>query len=160
MLLQDDRDYQILFLSLFLILGIGTRDWTLRPDLILIVILTYLGTQWLMSLATCQWQSLGNSQANLSECWRRSLPRITFRSALITALSLCLLLRANHYTTMALASSLAILSKFLFQVRGKHFFNHANFGIIAVLILTPDAWVSPIPFVSCYVVQNKTRSTY
>jgi Na+-transporting NADH:ubiquinone oxidoreductase subunit NqrB len=44
---------------------------------------------------------------------------------------------------MALASSLAILSKFLFQVRGKHFFNPANFGIIAVLILTPDAWVSP-----------------
>ncbi len=66
MLLQDDRYYQILFLSLFLILGIGTRDWTLRPDLILIVILTCLGTQWLMSVVSCQWQSLGNSQANLS----------------------------------------------------------------------------------------------
>lgn len=140
MLLQDDRDYQILFLSIFLILGIGTRDWTLRPDLILVVILTCLGTQWLMSVVSCQWQSLRHSQANLSESRRWSLPRITFRSALITALSLCLLLRANHYTTMALASSLAILSKFLFQVRGKHFFNPANFGIIAVLILTPDAW--------------------
>jgi Na+-transporting NADH:ubiquinone oxidoreductase subunit NqrB len=32
---KDIRDYQILFLSLFLILGIGTRHWTLRPELIL-----------------------------------------------------------------------------------------------------------------------------
>jgi hypothetical protein len=46
MLLQDPRDYQILFLSLFLVLGIGTRDWTLRPDLILVLMVTCLLTQW------------------------------------------------------------------------------------------------------------------
>jgi Na+-transporting NADH:ubiquinone oxidoreductase subunit NqrB len=44
---------------------------------------------------------------------------------------------------MMLAGSLAISSKFLLQVEKKHFFNPANFGIIAALILTPDAWVSP-----------------
>jgi Na+-transporting NADH:ubiquinone oxidoreductase subunit NqrB len=44
---------------------------------------------------------------------------------------------------MLLAGSLAILSKFLFQVERKHFFNPANFGIIAALLLTNDAWVSP-----------------
>ena len=54
-----------------------------------------------------------------------------------------LLLRADHCTTIILAGSLAILSKFLFQVEHKHFFNPANFGIIAALILTGDAWVSP-----------------
>lgn len=43
----------------------------------------------------------------------------------------------------ALAATLAILSKFCFQFQGKHCFNPANFGIIAVLILTEDAWVSP-----------------
>ncbi|MEO0936168.1 MAG: Na+-transporting NADH:ubiquinone oxidoreductase, subunit NqrB, partial [Cyanobacteria bacterium J06641_2] len=31
MLFKDIRDYQILYLSLFLVLGISTRDWTLRP---------------------------------------------------------------------------------------------------------------------------------
>jgi Na+-transporting NADH:ubiquinone oxidoreductase subunit NqrB len=62
---------------------------------------------------------------------------------MITALGLSLLLRADHYTTMLLAGSLAILSKFLFQVERKHFFNPANFGIIAALVLTNDAWVSP-----------------
>lgn len=34
MLFQDIRDEQIIFLSLFLVLGIATRDWTLRPELI------------------------------------------------------------------------------------------------------------------------------
>jgi Na+-transporting NADH:ubiquinone oxidoreductase subunit NqrB len=62
---------------------------------------------------------------------------------MITALSLSLLLRADSYTTMVIAGSLAILSKFLFQASHKHFFNPANFGIISALILTPDAWVSP-----------------
>lgn len=33
-LLKDIRDYQILFIGLFLVLGIGTRDWTLQPELI------------------------------------------------------------------------------------------------------------------------------
>jgi Na+-transporting NADH:ubiquinone oxidoreductase subunit NqrB len=44
---------------------------------------------------------------------------------------------------MLLAAGLAIASKFIFRVRGKHFFNPANFGIIAALTLTKDAWVSP-----------------
>ncbi|MDJ0737416.1 MAG: RnfABCDGE type electron transport complex subunit D [Nostocaceae cyanobacterium] len=47
MLFQDIRDYQILFLSLFLILGIGTRDWTLRPELIAVSIITCILTQWI-----------------------------------------------------------------------------------------------------------------
>ncbi|PMB43637.1 Na+-transporting NADH:ubiquinone oxidoreductase, subunit NqrB, partial [Fischerella thermalis CCMEE 5319] len=47
--IRDIRDYQILFLSLFLILGIGTRDWTLRPEWIALIIVTCLSTQWLLS---------------------------------------------------------------------------------------------------------------
>ncbi len=141
MLLKDIRDYQILFLSLFLVLGIGTRDWTLKPELMLVVIVTCLGTQWLMS-AVIGHRSFTTNVDELAAC-QRVRQKTNFRSALITALGLCLLLRAEHYTTMALAGCLAISSKFLFQVRGKHFFNPANFGIIAVLVLTPDAWVSP-----------------
>jgi Na+-transporting NADH:ubiquinone oxidoreductase subunit NqrB len=67
----------------------------------------------------------------------------SLKSALITGLGLCLLLRANHFSTMLLAAGLAIASKFIFRVRGKHFFNPANFGIIAALTLSKDAWVSP-----------------
>jgi Na+-transporting NADH:ubiquinone oxidoreductase subunit NqrB len=124
-LTQDPRNYQILFLSLFLVLGIGTRDWTLRTDLIGVVMITCLLTQW---IALSLW-----ANPNFS----------SLKSAMITALSLSLLLRADNYSTMILAGFLAILSKFLFQVREKHFFNPANFGIIAALILTDDAWVSP-----------------
>ena len=151
MLRQDPRDYQILFLSLFLVLGIGTRDWTLRLDLILVVILTCLLTQW---VAVSIWPNpkekilrLLTKKQNCPEKNDSSLvssPKLySLKSAFITALGLSLLLRADHYTTMILAGSLAILSKFLFQVERKHFFNPANFGIIAVLILTNDAWVSP-----------------
>jgi Na+-transporting NADH:ubiquinone oxidoreductase subunit NqrB len=87
--------------------------------------ITCLLTQW---IALFLWPNLNFS---------------SLKSAMITALSLSLLLRADNYSTMILAGSLAILSKFLFQVREKHFFNPANFGIIAALILTDDAWVSP-----------------
>jgi len=150
MLEQDPRNYQILFLSLFLILGIGTRDWTLRPDLILVLMVTCLLTQYiavcifqnpqekLLVLTTKENYSQNSSSKSASYSKLSSL-----KSALITALGLTLLLRADRYSTMILAGSLAILSKFLFRVDGKHFFNPANFGIVAALVLTPDAWVSP-----------------
>jgi Na+-transporting NADH:ubiquinone oxidoreductase subunit NqrB len=125
MLLKDIRDYQILFLGLFLILGIGTRDWTLRPELIGVAIATCLSTQWVLSFVI------------------HKEPRTNLRSALITALGLSLLLRADHWTTMAIAAASAIASKFFLQVGDKHFFNPANFGIISALVLTSDAWVSP-----------------
>jgi len=150
MLEQDPRNYQILFLSLFLILGIGTRDWTLRPDLILVLMVTCLLTQYiavcifqnpqekLLVLTTKENYSQNSSPKSASYSKLSSL-----KSALITALGLTLLLRADRYSTMILAGSLAILSKFLFRVDCKHFFNPANFGIVAALVLTPDAWVSP-----------------
>lgn len=142
-MLQDPRNYQILFLALFLILGIGTRDWTLRPDLILTLILTCLLTQLLAGSIFSSWQENYSSQNKQSEEIKSSFSLSSLKSALITALGLTLLLRADHYSTMILAASLAISSKFLLQVQGKHYFNPANFGIIAALILTPDAWVSP-----------------
>ncbi|HEY9876750.1 MAG TPA: RnfABCDGE type electron transport complex subunit D [Candidatus Obscuribacterales bacterium] len=155
MLLQDIRDYQILFLSLFLVLGIGTRDWTLRPELILVVIVTCLVTQSVAMvclrkdvrakyLDIISGISQIDSRPDTSPLPEAKTPQsLSLRSATITALSLSLLLRADSYTTMVLAGVLAILSKFLFQFNHKHFFNPANFGIISVLILTPDAWVSP-----------------
>lgn len=127
-LCKDIRDYQILFLSLFLILGIATRDWTLHPEFIVVAIASCIITQIICSLLT---QS------------EKTILAINIRSPLITSLGLSLLLRADHWSTMALAGFAAIASKFMFQFGEKHFFNPANFGIIAVLTLTNDAWVSP-----------------
>ncbi|HEY9298468.1 MAG TPA: Na+-transporting NADH:ubiquinone oxidoreductase, subunit NqrB, partial [Phormidium sp.] len=129
MLLKDVRDYQILFLSLFLFLGIWTRDWTLRPDLILVVMVTCLGTQW---LAVSIKQNLFNLLPVQDNCPNEidsvltNVPiNLSLRSAFITALGLSLLLRADSYSTMILAGSFAILSKFIFNFRNKHFFNPA-----------------------------------
>ena len=141
MILRDDRDYQILFLGSFLGLGMITRDWSLKPELIIVAIISCLLTQLLLT----SWVYFIKQKNKISFNLFLNNPLFmgSWRSSLITALGLCLLLRANHETTMILAGSLAIASKFMFRVSQKHFFNPANFGIIAALALTQDAWVSP-----------------
>ena len=154
--MQDTRNYQIIFLAGFFFLGICTRDWTLQPLLIIAIALSCLITQWLLA-------SIVESATRKEESYFSFSPDAkpqfifhdlitsatsgnvlsSFRSAVITALGLSLLLRGNSYQTMILAGVLAIASKFLLRWRSKHFFNPANFGIIAALILTNDAWVSP-----------------
>ena len=121
---SDARDYQILFLLSFFTIGIWARDFTIRWDCVLSVIFSSVITQM---IADRLFKS----------------PNPSIRSALITAISLCLLLRANHWTTMVFAGSVSILSKFAFRYHGKHFFNPSNFGIVAVLILMQDGWVTP-----------------
>ncbi|NEO30799.1 MAG: Na+-transporting NADH:ubiquinone oxidoreductase, subunit NqrB [Symploca sp. SIO3C6] len=143
---QDPRDYQILFLSLFLVLGIGIRDPTLRPRLIIVALATCILTQWVtISLTRLKYKNSSPS-SSLFHLPASSVnaPKISsLKSAIITGLSLSLLLRVDQYTTMVIAGSLAILSKFLLKVGDKHFFNPANFGIVSVLMLRDDAWVSP-----------------
>jgi Na+-transporting NADH:ubiquinone oxidoreductase subunit NqrB len=124
---SDPRDYQIAFLGTFLGLGIMTRDWSLRSDIVITIAIACCTTQlWL---------------AKAIEPEKHSLTGL--KSALITTLGLSLLLRADSITTGMLAGSLAIGSKFIFKVNDKHWFNPANFGIVTALLLTPDAWVSP-----------------
>lgn len=156
MIMQDTRNYQIIFLASFFFLGICTRDWTLQPWLIIAISLSCLITQWLLFSIVESAKRKDELFFSLSSDTESKFifkdlivsstsPKVlnSLRSAAITALGLCLLLRGNSYQTMILAGSLAIASKFLFRWHGKHFFNPANFGIIAALILTNDAWVSP-----------------
>jgi Na+-transporting NADH:ubiquinone oxidoreductase subunit NqrB len=97
-------------------------------------------TQWLAECIASTWQTWREKKdlALLNPLEMHSL-----RSAVITSLGLSLLLRTGSYTTAVTASFLAIISKFIFKFRHKHFFNPANFGIVLVLIFTSDAWVSP-----------------
>jgi hypothetical protein len=64
-------------------------------------------------------------------------------SALISALSLCLLLKTNHWYISLLAAFFSILSKYLFRFNHKHIFNPSAFGIAATLLFTKEAWLSP-----------------
>jgi Na+-transporting NADH:ubiquinone oxidoreductase subunit NqrB len=65
------------------------------------------------------------------------------RSALISGLSLALLLRSNHFWILLLAAAIAIASKFILKINGKHLFNPTNFAIVVLIAATNDAWVSP-----------------
>jgi Na+-transporting NADH:ubiquinone oxidoreductase subunit NqrB len=123
----DQRNYQIAFLGLFLLLGVSTRDWSLQLPVVTTAI-----------MGCCLQQLIAKAIFQPQEN-----PFPSLRSALITSLGLSLLLRTGHPATMLLASSLAIWSKFIFCWEDKHFFNPANFGIVAAIGLTGDAWVSP-----------------
>ena len=58
------------------------------------------------------------------------------RSALISGLSLCLLLRTNSELLLMVTAVVTIASKFVLKWRGKHIFNPTNFGIVVMLALS------------------------
>src|SRR5262245_11520855 len=64
------------------------------------------------------------------------------KSALISALSLCLLLRTDAIGLAVAAAAIAIGSKFLIRIRGKHVFNPTNLAVVALLLMTDRVWVS------------------
>jgi hypothetical protein len=66
-----------------------------------------------------------------------------WKSALISGLSLCLLLRTNDAALALLAGVVTIASKFVIRFRGKHIFNPTNGGLVAMLLLSDRVWVSP-----------------
>ncbi len=61
---------------------------------------------------------------------------------MITSLSLTLLFRTDLVLIAALAALVAISSKFLVRVGGKHVFNPANLGIVTLMVASDHAWVS------------------
>lgn len=123
--LRDPRLYQILVLSCLLVYGVTRLDLEVKPERALLLLATALLTQYACSRA-----------------WR--LPAFDPRSALISGLSLCLLLRTSSPMLAVLAAGVTISSKFLLRVRGKHVFNPTNFGIVALMLATGGAvWVSP-----------------
>lgn len=128
---HDARDLQIVCLTIFLSLGWLARDWTLRSGLVLAALGSCQAMQWALTRLLPR---SGLSNNGGIQGWK---------SALITSLGLCLLLRGNSPLTLLLAGVLAIASKFCIRWQGKHIYNPANFGLIGALLLTPDAWVSP-----------------
>lgn len=64
-------------------------------------------------------------------------------SALISAMSLCLLLKVSYWYISLLAAFITVASKYIFRLNHKHVFNPSAIGIVATVFLTGDAWLSP-----------------
>jgi Na+-transporting NADH:ubiquinone oxidoreductase subunit NqrB len=71
------------------------------------------------------------------------LPAFDPKSALISGLSLGLLLRTGSPLLAAATAAVAVASKFVLRIDGKHLFNPTNFGIVAMMLATGRVWVSP-----------------
>ncbi len=64
-------------------------------------------------------------------------------SVLISAMSLCLLLKTNYWYISLVAALSTVAGKYIFRYQNKHLFNPSAFGIVTVLLLTNKAWLSP-----------------
>src|SRR5262249_13470855 len=124
--MADPRLYQIGTLASLLVYGMGWLDFDITIPRVVLLLATVLVTQRICD------RLFGGPPFRLSA-----------RSALISGLSLCLLLRTNRDEFAVLAAVIAIASKSLVRVRGKHVFNPTNGGIVAMLLLTNQVWVSP-----------------
>jgi Na+-translocating ferredoxin:NAD+ oxidoreductase RnfD subunit len=60
-------------------------------------------------------------------------------SSYISGISVGILIRSPALWPYALCSMIAITSKYLLRVRGRHIWNPSNFGICAMLVLAPAA---------------------
>jgi Na+-transporting NADH:ubiquinone oxidoreductase subunit NqrB len=124
--MADPRLYQICTLASLLVYGMGWLDFDIALPTVALLLMTVLVTQ-----RFCD-HLVGGPPFRLSA-----------RSALISGLSLCLLVRTNRPELAVLAAVITIASKSLIRVRGKHVFNPTNGGIVAMLLLTNQIWVSP-----------------
>lgn len=121
--LRDPRCYQVAVLSTLLCVGVFLLDFGIRWQNAAVILLTAQATQLLGTHLT-------------------GLPRFDPLSALITSLSLTLLLRTELVVLAAAAAAIAIGSKFLVRVRGKHVFNPANVALVSLTLLSDRAWIS------------------
>src|SRR5687768_14071194 len=139
----DARYFQVIFQAFFLIYGIVFLSWT--ADWI----------HFILSVSGCLFFNY------LFECLRRKTLLSAYGnngwqlwgfSSLISAMSLCLLLKTGNWYTTLLAALLTVSSKYIFRINSRHIFNPSAFGIIATLLLTNDAWLSPAQWGSNAVV--------
>jgi enediyne biosynthesis protein E5 len=128
----DARYFQMAFQITFLTYGLLFLQWKAEWLEYLLFISTGLLMQWLADSITIkkiihplQWSNGG------------------WKSAIISCLSLCLLLKTNHWYICIIAAALTVLSKYFLRYKGKHIFNPSAFGIVATVLLTKDAWLSP-----------------
>ncbi|MBI1341421.1 MAG: Na+-transporting NADH:ubiquinone oxidoreductase, subunit NqrB [Terrimonas sp.] len=131
---KDPRFFQIFFQVFFLTYGILFLEWEADWQHYGVTILSCLVFNYLaLAIRKRKWPSLTGKTG--FSCWGLSV--------LISALSLCLLLKTNYWPISLLAAALTVISKYTLRINGKHLFNPSAFGIISTVLLTKQAWISP-----------------
>lgn len=121
---KDPRNYQIATLAALVGYGLIGLDLEIGLQMAVVLVGTATLTQW-----------LGTRLAGLA--------RFDPKSALISSLSLCLLLRTESLALAMVAAALTIASKFLLRVDDRHIFNPTNFALVALMAAGAPVWVSP-----------------
>ena len=60
-------------------------------------------------------------------------------SAYVSGISVGILVRSPFFWPYALCAVLSIMSKYVIRAKGRHLWNPSNFGIVAMLVLAPQA---------------------
>src|SRR5207244_3177721 len=76
----------------------------------------------------------------LARLWYGRWPSLA--SAYITGISMGILVRSFHAWPYALGSMIAITSKYVLRVKGRHLWNPSNFGISLLLFIAPSTVAS------------------
>lgn len=139
----DPRFFQIGFQLLFLVYGLVFLHWKANW-------LHYAASTGGCLLLNYLFES-GKQKALLPLTGSNGFQRWGF-SVLISAASLCLLLKTGHWSVSLLAALLTVASKYVFRFHHKHIFNPSAFGIVATVLLTNNAWLSPGQWGSSAVV--------
>jgi len=121
--MTDPRWWQIASLSGLLAYGVFVLRFDVGPVRVAAIVATALFAQWI--------------------CSRAARIRFEWKSAMISALSLSLLVRSSSIALLLVAAVVAISSKFLLRWNGKHVFNPTNFAIVVMMLATDRVWVSP-----------------
>ena len=119
----DPRHFQIATLFSLLILLIFWRGQSVNAEVFCGILTGGLLAQW-----------AGTRRARLA--------KLELKSALVSCLSLMLLLKTNHWGWAMGAAAFAIGSKFLFRAQNRHLFNPTNLGLAAALLCTDQVWLS------------------
>lgn len=130
----DPRYFQVIFQLIFLTYGLVFLNWSADW---LHYIISIGGCLFFNYLFECikQKQLLAISGNRGFKLWGFSV--------LISAASLCLLLKTNLWSVSLLATFLTVASKYVFRYHRKHIFNPSAFGIVATIVFTNAAWLSP-----------------
>ena len=121
--IADPRYYQIVTLGSLLVFGIAVLEFGIHWQHAVLITGTALLTQYFAGrlIKVAPFDPL---------------------SALITSLSLTMFLRTDQAALAVLAAFVAIGSKYLLRVKGKHIFNPANLAIVALVLGSDHAWIA------------------
>jgi hypothetical protein len=128
----DARWFQIVFLASLLLFGVVARDFSISPLQLAFTFAAALGTQ-----AAWQW----GLKLPGRKSWHGYL------SAIISAIGISILVRADNSWVHPLVACIAMSSKYLVRFGSgnsrSHVFNPANLAALLACCVLPGAWLSP-----------------